>query len=161
MKNYNLLYEKFGMPLDDKFGTKVGDTPGIKKTGAIGVRDNRMEGTVCSGCGELPVGGRCGCDSSDTCARCGMMPPSVDSPCSCKGSVSEAKGSCTECGMSESMCQCGMREAEKKGPTKSTLKKIFKGDKTFKDKVATVKKWGNIEDPEAYVGWAVKKMGKK
>ena len=161
MKNYNLLYEKFGMPLDDKFGTKIGDTPGVKTTGAVGVKDNRVEGTVCSGCGELPIGGKCGCDSSDTCARCGMMPPSVDSPCSCRGSMSEASGSCSECGMSESMCQCGMREQQKKGPTKSALKKIFKGDKTFKDKVATVKKWGNIDDPEAYVGWAVKKMGKK
>ena len=150
------------MPLDPKMGTKIGDTPSISTIGAVGVRSKKDENEiVCPGCGMIPTGRGCDCPTSDVCPRCSMMPPTVDSICTCASNVSEAKNSCSECGMSESTCQSGIREAEKSGPSKSTLKKIFKGDKTFKDKVATVKKWGNIDDPEAYVGWAVKKMGKK
>jgi len=88
MKDYSSL-------LNEKFGTPIGEVPGITSVGAVGVRDEE----TCPDC-EMPVvEGMCGCDESnegyddeegvlsvgeddsDCCDDCGMMV--VDGSCGC------------------------------------------------------------------------------
>jgi hypothetical protein len=186
MKNVldRVLYEMFGDPIEPVFGTKIGDVKGISDVGAVGVRDVQSEdvmvcpacgempidgscncdhssgddeGTICPGCNMMVVGGQCGCTHDDVCPSCQMMPTQIDSPCGC-GLNEASEGMCRECGMTEGMCQCGMNEKEEKGPSKETLKKIFKGDKTFDDKVDTAKAMKGIDDPKAFAAWATKKI---
>lgn len=174
------LLEMFGDPIEPIFGTKTGDIKDISNVGAVGVRGVKEDAMICPACGQMPIDGECGCDHSsggdegevcpgcgmmvvdgecgcshdEVCTSCGMMPVQVSSPCAC--GLSEGVGICGECGMKEGMCQCGMYEQD--GPSKSTLKKIFKGDESFEDKVDTVKKWKGIDDPKAFASWATKKM---
>jgi hypothetical protein len=103
------LLETFGEPLDVIYGTKIGDVKDISKVGAVGVRgesdetiqclacgelpiggscgcdhsDGKDEGQICSGCGMMVVGGKCGCAHDDVCPMCGQMPPRLDSSCGC------------------------------------------------------------------------------
>ena len=152
---HRMLSEMFGDELSPVMGTKIGKTPGIAAVGAVGVRDLR-DGVVCPGCGEMPIGGQCGCSDSDTCPMCGQMPPTVDASCTC-GGLSEGKDTCDECGMYEDVCECGMNEAKKKkgGPSAKTARKILRGTKTFKDKMKKVEKWA--DNPAAAAAWMMHK----
>lgn len=124
--------------------------------------DESMEAT-CGGCG-MPAS-MCGCEGATTCDVCGMMSMIDDSPsCSCGmngdgcGSKLDEK-SCSECGMSEAMCECGyMNEAKKKkakkGPSKATAAKISKGlGKKMSTKAAKISHWSNVEEPWAMAQW--------
>lgn len=162
MKNlHKRLVETFGEPLDPKFGTKIGDVPGIGKVGAVGVRDMSEDVVVCPDCGMMPINGKCGCaaDDSGVCPMCGMMPAQIEQPCSCgmNESTDEAV-SCDECGMEEEVCECGyMSEGKKKGkgPSKKTAQKILRGTKTFKQKMKKVSGWAS--DPGAAAAWMMHK----
>ena len=132
MKNYSKL-------LNEKFGESIGSMAGQPM---VGVRDER-DG-VCPHCGEMPVGGSCGCGSE--CPSCGEMP--VGGSCGC--GLREAEKTC-ECGMKEDTCQCDMTEAKKKGPSKKTAQKILRGTKTFKQKMKKVEKWA--DNPAAAAAW--------
>lgn len=149
-----MLTEKFGDPIDDVFGTKVGDVKDIKVVGAVGVRGKEnpmLEVDVCPGCGMMPINGQCGCEQSEVCPTCGMMPPAIEAPCSC--GMNEGLQTCGKCGMSEATCECGggMYEAEEDGPSPAVAKKILRGTKTFKEKMKKVSSWA--EDPAAAAAW--------
>jgi len=77
------LLEMFGYPIEPIYGTKIGDVKDISNVGAIGVRGVSEDAVVCPACGEMPIGGSCGCDNSEVCPTCGQMPPQVDAGCSC------------------------------------------------------------------------------
>lgn len=105
-----MLAEMFGDPIDDVFGTKVGNVKDITSIGAVGVRGKEnpmLEVDVCPSCGMMPIGGKCGCPDSDVCPKCGMMPAVVDAPCSCGMGMYEGLQTCGKCGMSEATCECG------------------------------------------------------
>ena len=158
MKNkHQMLSEMFGDPIDSKFGTKIGDVVGIGKVGAVGVRSVAEDAMVCPDCGMMPIHGRCGCepDDSGVCPSCGMMPLNVEKPCSC--TMTEAASFCSECGMSEGVCECGYmnEKEERKGPSKKTAQKILRGTKSFKEKMKKVSGWA--EDPAAAAAWMMHK----
>lgn len=81
-----ILLEMFGDPIDSKFGIKIGQLPGIKTFGNVGVRNKETNDAldlVCKSCGIMPIQGRCDCDTSDECPVCGQMPVDLNSSCSC------------------------------------------------------------------------------
>ena len=81
-----ILLEMFGDPIDSKFGTKIGQLPGIKTLGSAGVRNKETNDAldlVCKSCGIMPIQGKCDCDTSDECPVCGQMPVDLNSSCSC------------------------------------------------------------------------------
>ena len=171
------LVEMFGDPIDPKFGTKIGQLPGITTVGAVGVRDMGMNddlGDVCQNCGMMSIDGKCGCEempeehhdslegmchgcgmpvqqcmcaSKETCPACGMSPckcgvqddsvcsscsmmsPSIEAPsCGCLSTGEEMleEKTCSECGMNESVCECGyMSEAKKKVQVRKLQRKFF------------------------------------
>jgi hypothetical protein len=111
-KNFEkTLVEMFGDPIDPKFGTKIGQLPGITTVGAVGVRDMGMNddlGDVCQNCGMMSIDGKCGCESmpeehhelmDDMCHGCGMP---VEQ-CMCA-----SKDACPACGISP--CQCDVQD---------------------------------------------------
>ena len=76
----------FGDPIDSKFGMKIGQLPGIKTFGSVGVRNKETNDAldlVCKSCGIMPIQGKCDCDTSDECPVCGQMPVDLNSSCSC------------------------------------------------------------------------------
>ena len=76
----------FGDPIDSKFGMKIGQLPGIKTFGSVGVRNKETNDDldlVCKSCGIMPIQGKCDCDTSDECPVCGQMPVDLNSSCSC------------------------------------------------------------------------------
>lgn len=124
-----IIIEKFGDPIDDKLGTKVGDVKDITSVGLVGVRDeledtcsscgempvegscgcdhsSDEDGAVCPGCGMMVVNGQCGCKHNKVCPMCGQMPPTIDSSCPCE--ISEGDDACSQCGMNETHCECDM-----------------------------------------------------
>lgn len=122
---------------------------------------------TCSGCG-MPAS-MCKCDAQ-TCDICGMMSMIDDQPsCSCDVSGMNDDSSaandtrCEECGMDESMCECGysndyMNEAKKKkakkGPSKSTAAKISKSlGKKMSTKAAHISQWSDVNEPWALAQW--------
>ena len=135
------LVEMFGDPIDPKLGTKIGQLPGITTVGAVGVRDMGMNddlGDVCQNCGMMSIDGKCGCeempeehhDSLDSvCSSCSMMSPSIEAPsCGCLSTGEEMleEKTCSECGMNESVCECGyMSEAKKKVQVRKLQRKFF------------------------------------
>ena len=81
-----ILLEMFGDPIDSKFGMKIGQLPGIKTFGSVGVRNKETNDDldlVCKSCGIMPIQGKCDCDTSDECPVCGQMPVDLNSSCSC------------------------------------------------------------------------------
>jgi hypothetical protein len=65
---------------------------------------------------------------------------------------------CDECGMYEVEGSCGcthMEEAQNKGPSKKTAKKILRGTKTFADKMTKVSGWA--DEPAAAAAWMMHK----
>ena len=81
-----ILLEMFGDPIDSKFGMKIGQLPGIKTFGSVGVRNKETNDAldlVCKSCGIMPIQGKCDCDTSDECPVCGQMPVDLNSSCSC------------------------------------------------------------------------------
>lgn len=153
MKRSNVLFEKFGAPLDPIYGTRTGDVEGVKSKGAVGVRDFggvAEDVVVCPVCGEMPINGECGCADSDVCPMCGQMPPKVDTSCSC--GLSEGVGGCDECGMDEAMCQCGMYEDDM--TEKQYYPNLSKAD--AKDRLSSIKKkhGDDWEDMKKAFDWA-------
>lgn len=136
------LLEMFGDELDPIMGSKIGDVEGIKKVGAVGVRDMRREdAVVCPHCGEMPIGGECGCNR-DVCPTCGQMPPKLNSSCGC--GLMEAKSStCEMCGEAADVCECGMYEGEVEEVAPPGHEKMVRG----------LKKASNVSNPWA-VAWA-------
>ena len=81
-----ILLEMFGDPIDSKFGMKIGQLPGIKTFGSVGVRNKETNDAldlVCKSCGIMPIQGKCDCDTSYECPVCGQMPVDLNSSCSC------------------------------------------------------------------------------
>ena len=155
MKRSNVLFEKFGAPLDPIYGTKIGDVEGITDVGAVGVRNIGMDEdiVVCPVCGEMPIDGSCGCANSEVCPMCGHMPPKVDAACSC--GLTEAVGSCAQCGMSEAMCQCGAGGMyEDDVNEKQYYPNLSKSD--AKERLSSIKKKHGSEwdDMKKAFGWA-------
>ena len=159
-KKVDTLLERFGAPLDPVMGTRIGDEPGITTIGAVGVRDMKKEdAVVCPVCGEMPIGGSCGCDDSDVCPMCGQMPPQVAAPCSCGGGgLNEAKDTCDECGMNQDVCECGMNEAKtcsecgmSEAVCECGMNEV--APPGHEKMVKGLKKAGNVENPWA-VAWA-------
>jgi len=108
------ILEMFGDPIEPKMGMKIGDLPGITTIGAVGVKDMNEDdlGDICSTCGMMSVGGKCGCSQDNmepACQGCGMQA----SQCQCSmGDV------CPMCGMMslvmDEPCSCAMTEAKKR-----------------------------------------------
>ena len=70
------LVEMFGDPIDPKFGTKIGQVPGIRTVGAVGVRDMGMNddlGGICQDCGMMSIDGNCGCKDTTIKPNCDRM----------------------------------------------------------------------------------------
>jgi len=63
MKCSNILFEKFGAPLNPIYGTKSGDVEDITNVGLVGVRDEADDVIACSVCGEIPseIESACSC----------------------------------------------------------------------------------------------------
>ncbi|MBM3194554.1 MAG: hypothetical protein FJZ60_02185 [Chlamydiae bacterium] len=127
-----ILIEKFGMPLDSAYGTKVGDVKDISNVGAVGVRDMSEDIVVCPACGQ--------------------MPPKVDASCSC--GLAEAKSHCAQCGMNEATCECGMYESDDAVKSRS-----YGGDKykSSAGSIAALKKHGGSKKKAVKAGafdWA-------
>lgn len=170
MKRHSLnLQEVFGEPI----GSYAGDAPAGVRSEAATCPDCGMmpidgscdcdhssgedEGGVCGGCGMMVVDGRCGCShAAQVCPDCGMMPIGGNCGCGMQVMTSSPASSCN-CGgtMTQGTCQCGTNEAKKKGPSKSTARKILRGTKTFKDKMKKVEKWA--DDPAAAAAWMMHK----
>jgi len=116
-RSIKMLFEKFGDPI----GSYAGEP-------AAGVRDeDESMVETCPACNMLPVDGNCGCEencdgcgipvsqcdceeTSKVCPACGMMSTTVNTPCSC--GISEGSSTCSECGMNEATCECGMNLAK-------------------------------------------------
>ncbi len=174
-----ILSEKFGMPLDSVYGTKIGDLKGITDVGAVGVRDVSEDVVVCPTCGEMPINGQCNCDHSsgedegqvcpgcnmmivggecgcehEICAKCGEMPPEITSSCGC--GLSEAKSSCSQCGMQvgEAACKCEMKESDDRVKSRSYDGGEYKASK---GSLAAIKKHGGSKKKAVKAGafdWA-------
>jgi len=171
------LLEIFGDPLELVYGTKIGDVEGISDVGAVGVRGVSEDAVVCRVCGEMPIGGSCGCDHSsgedeDTvcpgcgmmvvdgecgcshdavCPSCGQMPPEVDAGCSC-GLMEGVNKQCMQCGMNEAMCECGSQMKE------TDLEEV--APEGYEDVVMALKKEPNVDNPWA-IAWSMKNKGIK
>ena len=112
----------------------------------------------CPDCGMLPVDGHCNCThGKESCSGCGNSPEM----CTCQVSrlgMYEGTEPCDECGMYEVEGSCGcthMEEAQSKGPSKKTAKKILRGTKTFADKMKKVSGWA--DEPAAAAAWMMHK----
>ena len=144
-----------------------------------------VEQCMCASKETCPVCGMSSCECGDygdnVCSSCAMMSPSIEAPsCGCLSTGEEMleEKTCSECGMNESVCECGMdegmgarceacgmdesvcecgymSEAKKKGPSKKTAKKILRGTKTFAQKMKKVSGWA--EDPAAAAAWMMHK----
>jgi hypothetical protein len=144
MKAKDYLTETFGDPI----GSYAGNAP-------AGVMVTREAGMACGKCGMMPqtVESDCGCGGMEpeTCEMCGM---SVDQ-CMCQQAAT-----CPACGMMplqlDAPCECAMMEA-KKGPSKSTAKKILKGAVTATQKAKKVDSWAT--NPWAAANWMSKEAG--
>jgi hypothetical protein len=144
MRAKDYLAETFGEPI----GSYAGNAP-------TGVMDTREAGMPCEECGMMSqsVESDCGCGGmeSEMCGMCGMPADQ----CSC-----EQASVCPMCGMMplelEGPCTCAMTEA-KKGPSKSTAKKILKGAVTATEKAKKVDSWAT--NPWAAANWMSKQAG--
>jgi hypothetical protein len=167
------LQERFGDPI----GSYAGNPP-------VGVR-SETDDVVCPDCGMIPIAGQCGCSAeNDVCPSCGMMPiqnkcgckNSINEYGECAGGCTSGSCKCTsspakesqektcECGGSmneDGVCECGSthleegRKKKRKGPSKSTAKKILKGTKTFAQKMKKVSGWA--DNPAAGAAWMMHK----
>lgn len=143
------LLEMFGEPLDSIYGKKIGDVEGISDIGAVGVRGVSEDAVVCPACGEMPIGGSCGCADSDVCPTCGQMPPQVDAGCSC-GLTESVENQCFQCGMNEAMCECWSQMKE------TDLDEV--APQGYEDIVKALKKEPGVDNPWA-VAWSMKNKG--
>lgn len=181
-KYEQILEEAFGEPLkvavtepvnvkislDNEFEEDICPTCGMMM---IDGKCDCSDAEICPSCGMMhtTIEDSCSCEmdhEAKMCRGCGMP----QNMCMCKDQIQDMdEASCTG-GCTYGTCSCTATEnkehtgdelseaKKKKGPTKKTLKKIFKGDKTFEDKLEKVKSWGTVTDPSAYVAWATKKI---
>lgn len=134
--------------LTEMFGDDIGSYAGSAPAGAI---DSRAMGEACMTCGMMPIESNCGCaeTNEEMCDGCGMPA----SQCGCQQAAA-----CPACGMMPlemgAPCECGIMEA-KKGPSKSTAKKILKGAVTATEKAEKVDSWAT--NPWAAANWMAQK----
>jgi hypothetical protein len=185
MSKYDkILWERFGTPIGMMAGQSLVGVRDERSEaddvcpscnmlsvgGMCGCDEVSEASDVCPQCGMMTVNGVCGC--GEECPYCQQMPTAGSCGCSMSGVdkpglyamkteeaseeyLKEASKTCDQCGMNEGMCQCGMNQAEKKGPSKKTAKKILKGTKTFAQKMKKVSGWA--EDPAAAAAWMTHK----
>ena len=149
---FKTLQERFGDPI----GSYAGDAP-------VGVR-SQVEVDVCSGCGMMPIGGKCGCEEScgcgapggectcdmGVCPACGMIPIQG------VANVTEGTG-CAECGMTQGTgcSQCGMTQGSGCTHERDVEEVAPKG---YERVVKALKKEPEVDNPWA-VAWSMQKKG--
>jgi hypothetical protein len=171
--NSQSMLKKIREAFGDPIGSYAGDAPaGVRDNDAtcnecgmmtVSDEDCGCGGNICDSCG-MPAD-KCTCQDAEVCPVCGKMSTSITDPSSCecsKPSLFEVE-TC-ECGgmlEKDGTCECGSthleegRKKKRKGPSKSTAKKILRGTKTFAQKMKKVSGWA--DDPAAGAAWMMHK----